>query len=344
MLLAIGTKVRLKNTGDVGVVREVLGNDLFTVYIADIDMEIPAFESNLERVENSKVRAQIVKGKQPKARPAPPKVDTQYKILSRKGILLAFQPQYNQEDSIEGFEIYIINDTASDAIYSFELYLNEHALIRKNHKINSTDIDVLGSISFSQLNDKPFIAVSCWKVTTKETGKEHQKELKIKPQIFFTKKTTAPLLNQAAHLYTLFKTLDQAAEKPKTSKENLSSYTRRKARPRADSSKNQFYLLHDVEELAAFSGEIDLHINQLVANAEKLDRKEILRIQLRHFDDFLRKAIRLGVERCFAIHGIGKGKLRDEIAKKLKQHPDVLDFKNEYHHRYGWGATEIVLK
>ncbi|MEM0993065.1 MAG: Smr/MutS family protein [Bacteroidota bacterium] len=345
MLLAIGTKVRLKNTGDVGVIREVLGDDFFSVYIPEKNIEIPSSDSNLERINTHKTKGQIVKGKQVKPKPEPPSVNTQYKILSKKGILLAFLPKYNQEEVVEAFDLYLINDTSSDAIYSFELRLNKHTLLRRNHKMQSTATDLIGTISYAQLNDKPSITVSCWKVTTQETGSEYRKQFRIKPQQFFAKKTTAPLLNRSVHLYTLFKKLDQAPqESSKKSGENLSSYTRRKAQPTAIPKDSYFYPLNDVEELAYFSGEIDLHIHQLVAYPDALDKKEILRTQLRHFDDFLAKAIRIGAERCFAIHGIGKGKLRDEIAKRLKHHPNIKTFKNEYHHKYGWGATEIVIK
>ncbi|WP_428409939.1 Smr/MutS family protein [Phaeodactylibacter xiamenensis] len=43
------------------------------------------------------------------------------------------------------------------------------------------------------------------------------------------------------------------------------------------------------------------------------------------------------------MHGIGKGKLRDSIASRLIQMPEVRSFRNEYHHRYGYGATEVIF-
>ncbi|NJK83175.1 MAG: Smr/MutS family protein [Saprospiraceae bacterium] len=69
-----------------------------------------------------------------------------------------------------------------------------------------------------------------------------------------------------------------------------------------------------------------------------------MRTQLKFFDAFLEKALRLGVEKIFIIHGVGTGKLKDAIANRLLQHPYVATFKNEYHPRYGWGATEATLE
>ncbi|NJN34866.1 MAG: Smr/MutS family protein [Saprospiraceae bacterium] len=86
-----------------------------------------------------------------------------------------------------------------------------------------------------------------------------------------------------------------------------------------------------------------MHIELLHENPSSLTNAEILTIQMRYFEHFLAKAIRLGVTRIFVIHGVGKGKLRDTIHARLRRHPDVERFKNEYHERYGWGATEILL-
>ena len=74
-----------------------------------------------------------------------------------------------------------------------------------------------------------------------------------------------------------------------------------------------------------------------------MSNAEIVRIQLAAFENYLNKAINLGVDRFFVIHGLGKGRLRNEIATRLLKHPQVQTFKNEYHAKYGYGATEVVL-
>ena len=70
---------------------------------------------------------------------------------------------------------------------------------------------------------------------------------------------------------------------------------------------------------------------------------EKLQLQLDHFEQYIDKAIRLGVPRIYVIHGIGKGKLKNMIASRLIQNPQIKTFKNEYHPRYGWGATEVIF-
>jgi Smr domain len=98
-----------------------------------------------------------------------------------------------------------------------------------------------------------------------------------------------------------------------------------------------------INEYASFVPEIDLHIELLYDNPKTLTNEEIIMVQMRAFEHFLAKAIRLNVKRTFVIHGVGKGKLRDMIHARLRRHSDVKFFKNEYHERYGWGATEILI-
>ena len=44
------------------------------------------------------------------------------------------------------------------------------------------------------------------------------------------------------------------------------------------------------------------------------------------------------------IHGVGKGKLKDEIHEILRHKKEVKSFINRYTNLYGYGATEIFLK
>lgn len=344
MLFAVGTKVRLKNTGDEGVITEMLGEDMFTVLLTEMDIEIPAFEGNIERIGSEKKTAKFVAGKMKKPKIQLPDADSQYTLLSNKGLLIAFDPQLNLDDSITHYNIHLINATAVDVIFSFELKLKGVSKLKVNAKTPATSAYQVGELQYTQLNEMPSVELDCWKVTTAGTEAKQHKSLKLKPKTFFSKLATAPLLNKQAHLFVMFKELGSVQPQPKPkSAEDLSTYTKRNA-PLKRRSNRSLYNLHDVKEFAEFDPEIDLHIDRLVDDFDILDKADILSTQLSHFDQFLAKAIRLGVERVFAIHGIGKGKLRNKIASRLIQHPDVVTFKNEYHPRYGWGATEIILK
>ncbi len=349
MLFAIGSRVRLNHTGVEGTVTDLLNNGMVNVLLDDGD-EIPVFEEDLMRIEDYRaslrskppVKAKVVKGPSKKVSQKPdlPELQPQYSILKSLGIQLAFAPQYRPNSSTEKYDIHLINDTKYDVLFTFSLYLGETLKLKSNGKIDAATTYPLGELLFDYLNDGPDVHIECWQVTTLGTGKKLDKKIKIKPQQFFKKVRTAPILNIKVHHYVVFENFDDSLKQ----EEDLQTYTKRKSRPLKSRPTSSQINQHNVSELANFNPEIDLHINSLTSKYEGLSNAEKIRIQLSYFDEFIAKGIRLGVPRVFVIHGLGKGKLRDEIATRLLQNPDVETFKNEFHPRYGYGATEVIFK
>ena len=75
-----------------------------------------------------------------------------------------------------------------------------------------------------------------------------------------------------------------------------------------------------------------------------LTNADIIKIQLNTLKHYLQLAIVHRQERMVVIHGLGKGKLREEVHAILKQTPEVTRFKNEWSGRYGFGATEVFFR
>jgi hypothetical protein len=101
--------------------------------------------------------------------------------------------------------------------------------------------------------------------------------------------------------------------------------------------------IHDAALKASLPTEIDLHIQKLVKKYEHMSNADILKIQLSAFEDYLSKALMFRLPKVYAIHGIGKGKLKREIENLLNEYPDIKSFNNNYHPAYGYGATEIII-
>jgi len=350
MIFAIGSRVRFIHTGYEGEVTAMLGDDMLSVLLDDGD-EIPAFEDDLMRIEDYRaqlrnkppVKAKVVKGKQEKLpeQPERPKIEAQYSILRSLGIQLAFEPQYKLDGNTEAYKLYLINDTQYDALYAFSLYLGDMLKMKANEKITSVSFVELGTIPFDYLNELLQINVECWQVTTQGTGKKLEKNIKIKARQFFKKIRTAPLLNVPVHHYVVFDSFDEE----RVEEEDLKTYTQKNNRPGKNIwKKSGNSSSNSVRDLANFNPEMDLHAEQLTARWHKMNSAEILRLQVKVFDDYLYKAIQVGVPKVFIIHGLGKGRLRNEIASRLIRHPDVKTFKNEYHPRYGYGATEVIFR
>jgi len=89
---------------------------------------------------------------------------------------------------------------------------------------------------------------------------------------------------------------------------------------------------------------IDLHIEKLTDDWKHLSNYEILTMQLKAFEKYYHLAITHHQPSLIVIHGVGEGKLRDEIHDILRLKKDVKSFVNQYHHNFGYGATEIFFQ
>ncbi|MCI5082978.1 MAG: Smr/MutS family protein [Saprospiraceae bacterium] len=350
MLFSVGTRVRFKHTKDLGTVTALLDGNMVSVQLEDEDLEIPAFVDDLIRAEdyfdaNPSVKAKIVPGKKKKVIKPPerPDAEQQYLIIKSLGIQLAFDPIVRPDGITEKYEIYLINDTPYDALVRFTLYLAGRMKFRHDAKLESVSMHHLGELEFDELNEQPVFECQVWKITTLGTGSEMNKTIKIKPKQFFKNIRTAPILNKQCHHYRVFDKLKADETVTDKRKEDLKTYTKRNARPVSSMETPLRKVRYDISELSEFVNEIDLHIEKLHDNPRKLDNGQILRIQLAHFEQYINKALRLGVDRVFVIHGVGEGRLKNAIATRLIQMPHIKSFKNEYHPRYGYGATEVLF-
>ncbi|MDI9342354.1 MAG: Smr/MutS family protein [Sediminibacterium sp.] len=94
--------------------------------------------------------------------------------------------------------------------------------------------------------------------------------------------------------------------------------------------------------LKSLEKEIDLHIEELVKNPDHLTSHEKLSIQLEKVEKELDNAIANGLRKLTFIHGVGNGRLKQEIIHLLKTIKGI-----QYHDApykiYGYGATEVLF-
>lgn len=345
MLFAIGTKVRLIHTGDQGRVITLLSNGMVNVHLEEDDMVIPVAAEDLELLTDHSIKIPLPSSP-PKAKQqnqAPPlKAPSSFaqSALTHEGILLAFDPILSADATAEKYELYLVNDTIYDILFQFAMSLNGATAEKKNNKLSSASILKVGELWFDELNEAPEIAVESWRITTDGTGGKQERKLRIKAKTFFNSVQIAPLLNKQVHLFKLF---DNLSDTRGSQQEDLKSYTKRLTKPAPTTTPIGQLITADNVAFAEFPTEIDLHIEKLVDPTRKLDKSAILRLQLNAFDQYISQAIRFGVERVFVIHGVGEGKLKNVIATRLIQIPEVQSFKNEFHPRYGFGATEVIF-
>lgn len=349
MLFTIGSRVKLKRTGDLATVSAILGDGLIEVRLDDglghipvptDGITFPEDEAPTEKTDGAK----YVAGK----KNAPTEVEAddlgmEYAILDPWGIQLCFDPVYKSDGSApERYRVYLVNDLRKSLIFSVSLHLKDTQIWERVGQLAGHATFELGDLRYDELNRSPAVSVEIREKQEMGTGPALRKVLKIKPKTFFTRTRTAPLLNRKVHHYILFRNLDREIAAPRT-KEDLRSYTKKQVKEgrRTDLANLRYYQTGlDLEAKASFPTELDLHLEAL---EEVPPKGKELSTQMAHFERYLNRAIELGISRVVIIHGKGKGTLRDAIAAKLRSNAQVRSFKNGYLEKYEHGATEVFL-
>ena len=88
---------------------------------------------------------------------------------------------------------------------------------------------------------------------------------------------------------------------------------------------------------------VDLHIEKLEDSWQHMSNFEIVTRQVNEFQKWYDLAIAHRQPSLIIIHGVGTGKLRDEIHEILRTKKEVKTYINQYDPRFGYGATEIFF-
>lgn len=90
--------------------------------------------------------------------------------------------------------------------------------------------------------------------------------------------------------------------------------------------------------------EIDLHIEELIDSHRGMSNGEILSVQMANFKRELNVAIQRKAKKMVVIHGVGEGTLKSEIHLELYNHYPNMEYHDANYRKYGYGATEIILR
>jgi hypothetical protein len=254
------------------------------------------------------------------------------------GVWLSFLPVFKidefGDDYVEDLKIHLINRTERvyNFIYSLQFFgKNEFDL--KNELTPFSDF-YLHDIPFADINDSPTFTVE-FSLPVPEKGKADYFEtfLKLKPKQLFDRIEKLKEQGEASFAYRLMESYPSKQEDEKIdlgllAAKGIKVYNVNEAR----------------KHLPPARSVVDLHIEKLSDNWTHLSNAEILDIQLKEFEKWYDLAIAHRQATMIVIHGVGTGKLRDEIHDMLRLKREVKTFVNQYHPSFGYGATEIYFQ
>jgi len=236
---------------------------------------------------------------------------------------------------VESLKIYLVNNSPSGYHFSYRLKYSGSTDFDLDNQIPAGQDFYLHDIPFSNLNDNP---VFDWEFSllTPDKARVDHFETSFKPrakQVF----SRIEEIRKKGEATFSFKLLDEYPFRPvEEPVETLGLLSGSGFRVYEASRARQ--------HLEPARSELDLHAEKLTDKPDALDNFEILTLQLQTFEKYFDLALAHHLPSMIVIHGVGTGKLRDEIHEILRTKRNVKSFINRYDPRYGYGATEIFFE
>lgn len=339
MKFEIGDKVVVKHSNEEAEVIDVINDKMVMVEIRGVkfpayidQLDFPYFKRFTEKkLFPEKEKPKIYVDQVPRE-----KVTSATKQAN--GVWLMFLPKFGTDDFgdevVELLKVYLVNGTATGYNFDYKInYLGSPEFELKNKIFNNQDF-YLHDIPFEKINDSPAFEIEFSLTTPDKKKAEHfETFLKLRPKQVFTKIEDIKAKNDPSFSFKLFDLYPERIEDEKPDLSKLAAngykvYEVSKARQHLEPAKHT----------------IDLHMEKITDDWRSLGSYEILSLQLKEFEKYFDLAVAHRQPSLVAIHGIGTGRLRDEIHELLRHRKEVKTFINQYHASYGYGATEIYFQ
>ena len=332
MKFSIGDNIVLNRTGEEGhvtayinakMVEVEVGGTTFPVYLEDIDHPyLKWFTDKKQKKKSQSLPVQL-----------PVEKAAERKQRLAKGVYLSFLPVFkteDMEDVVAHLKVYLLNEMPQPVKFLYDVRISNKSEFKHEGVIHAFGNVYLHNVDYGDMNDQPRFT---WQLTDTANANMEMAEgvLRIRPAKLFEHITHLLAKSEPSFSYLLID--DFAPKKKPEPKEKYEPPVRLQSLP-----------LVTTRTIEAAKQEIDLHIEQLIDDKKGLSNTEIILLQLNTLRHYLQLAIVHRQERMVVIHGLGKGKLREEVHTILKQTPEVSRYKNEWSGKYGFGATEVFFR
>lgn len=328
----IGDRVRYMDGSEEGVVIQFLKNDQVEVEVED-GFRIPYLKRDLVIVAREEESAF---GKEIKAQASAAEaagIDPK-QIAASRGLFLAFVP-FNERL----FSVYAVNNTDLTILFSLSEQEGQYARGIGSRTLNPRSGQKVHELSVEAFDRWPTLLVQAlfFKSGPHAHREPLSRRLKFRAATFFKSKGRAPVLNKEAYVFQI--DAESAAIDPAQVREAMMD-----APPSPDKGPTEAPKPKKKATVKAPPKEVDLHIYEEEGKRPRMHNSHYLQQQVETFEKALDDAIASGMEEIVFIHGVGNGKLREEIQRQLSGHEQVEYFKDARREKFGYGATLVKLK
>jgi Smr domain len=256
---------------------------------------------------------------------------------NRNILYLGFIPNADTQGQFKSMDVHLHNTFTSGLKVNLKMIISDEIIYEKNENIPGDEGIFMHQIQYADLEFRPVFEIKAV-YSIGEKPVETTKTIKIKIASFHKKYRMVPWFKIKVFVYEVLDINDFLNEDSENHLEEINTLAKKGIGHLAGQRKNE------VIKKAHFADHIDLHIEQLIHSQKKLSNREILKVQVAAFLKYIDEALQHHQVVVYAIHGVGDGVLKKRIHEILDHHPHIAFYKNEYHPKYGYGATEIHFK
>ncbi len=341
MKYQIGDEILVLLSNEEGRVVEIMNDQMvmievrgvkFPAYMDQIDFPYFTRFTQKKLVPEKKVTPKIFIDQIPKEKPHP------NRMKMAEGVWLIFIPKFTLDDLndevVELLKIHLVNQTNQAYQFEYTQQFNASTSFELTSKIEAFHDFYVHDIPFENVNDSPSFSFDfSLSIPDKKKAPHFETTLKLKPKQVFQRIEEMKENNTPSISYKLFEHYPQKAEDNSFPLDSLAA----RGFKIYDASKGR-------QHLEPPRSVVDLHMEKLMDNWEGLSNFEILTKQLNEFQKWYDLAVAHHQLTLIVIHGVGSGKLKEEIHDILKTKKEVKSFINQYDPRFGYGATEIFFQ
>ena len=336
MKYEVGDNITVLLTNEDGKVVEIMNEKMVMIEVRGVkfpaytdQIDFPYFKMFTQKKAPEKKKVFIDQVRKEKA---------VVKTKEGDGIVLSFLPVFSKDvfddDVVEKFKIHLLNQTQTAYTFNYNLMIGGNCAFQLKNTVEPLADFYLHDVDFEELSDSPrFDFEFGLKEPDKRKAPYYEVSLKLKGKQIFKKIEEIQLKNQATFGYLLFDTYPNKVDEEKVDLSRLG---------------NAGFRVYDAsrvrENLEPARTVVDLHIEKLTDSWKHLTNFEILTLQLKTFEKYYDLAVAHRQAVFTIIHGVGTGKLKDEIHDSLRLKKEVKSFVNQYNALYGYGATEIYFQ
>jgi hypothetical protein len=330
MKLRIGDKVRFLNEKGEGVVSRIQDNKTVFVEMPD-GFEIPYLASQLVPIHTELIIDKNTEN-----------IELSPDANIADAIYFIIEPDHELPMLMNEYNLYLFNASAFNLLYTYSIKDDEYYQALKNGNIGPYQKVLLKQVKIQFFND--FNQHKIEALLFKNT--HFRPQVPVSESVFITPKNLVSsetirhpefklpvfaylLKDEFIHTNTIQSIIEEEdIKRLKTIKEF--------------NSKEKVSRSHK-EYLKSLEKEVDLHIEELIDSTKGMTNHEILSIQMEKFEQELDAAILKGMKKIIFIHGVGNGRLKQEIISVLKSMREVT-YQDASYKEFGFGATQVNIK